>query len=391
MSRERSFGARLYRGDLSYNIVGNRKRWYIISGVILVLAATGLLTRGLNLGIEFKGGAEFATPGAACSVTAVRTAVEGAGVAQPVVTETGNNHIRVQTPALDVDQTSKVTGAIASTCQVAQSEVKLQMVGPSWGGEITKKALLALVVFLIAVTLFMSLYFEWRMAAAALVALVHDLVITIGIYALVGFEVTPATVIGVLTILGYSLYDTVVVFDKIKENTRTIAAQSRETFSEAANRALNQTLIRSINTSIVGLLPVAAILFVGVFILGAGTLQDLALALFVGTAAGTYSSIFIATPFLCQIKEHEPAMRALSKRVEARRAGLERKAAEQAVVTVGAGSGTATRSKASPSAGDSTAVMSDGGVPASSRPDRPHRQAGPRNQPKRQPRSKRGR
>lgn len=389
MSRTGSLGARLYRGELSYNIVGNRKRWYIISGVILLLAVTGLLTRGLNLGIEFKGGAEFATPGASCSVSAVRTAVEGAGVAQPVVTETGNDHIRVQTPALDVAQTSKVTGAIASTCQVAQAEVKLQMVGPSWGGEITKKALLALIVFLIAVTLFMSIYFEWRMAVAALVALVHDLVITIGIYALVGFEVTPATVIGVLTILGYSLYDTVVVFDKIKENTRTIAAQSRETFSEAANRALNQTLIRSINTSIVGLLPVAAILFVGVLILGAGTLQDLALALFVGTAAGTYSSIFIATPFLCQIKEHEPAMQALNKRVAARRSGLERKAVEQDAVAVGASSSSGARSNGSPSVG-SSAADGGGSVSASNRATRPHRQAGPRNQPKRQSRSKRG-
>lgn len=385
MSRGRSFGARLYRGDLSYDIVGHRKRWYLISGIILVLAATGLLTRGLNLGIEFKGGAEFAVPGASCSIAEVRSAVEGAGVAQPVVTETGNNQVRVQTPALDVEQTNKITDVIASTCHVARGDVKIQMVGPSWGGEITKKALLALVVFLIAVTLFMSLYFEWRMAAAALVALVHDLVITIGIYALVGFEVTPATVIGVLTILGYSLYDTVVVFDKIKENTRTIAAQSRETYSEAANRALNQTLIRSVNTSIVGLLPVAAILFVGVFVLGAGTLQDLALALFVGTAAGTYSSVFIATPFLCQIKELQPQMQALNKRVAARRAGLERKSAEQAVASVGGtGEGTST-------AGNLVDTGARSGVgSAASRPTRPHRQSGHRNQPKRQPRSKRG-
>jgi len=273
-------------------------------------------------------------------------------------------------------------------------------VGPSWGGEITKKALLALVVFIIAVTLFMSIYFEWRMAMAALVALLHDLVITIGIYALVGFEVTPATVIGVLTILGYSLYDTVVVFDKIKENTKGIAAQSRETFSDAANRALNQTLVRSINTSIVALLPVAAILFVGVFILGAGTLQDLALALFVGTVAGTYSSIFIATPFLCQIKEMQPSMQALAKRVTARRSGRERKANPE---TGGESSGrVAARAGAGSSVADSAATLwnedptaANGGSANASgaqptRRERSHRQHGHRNQPKRQARSKRG-
>lgn len=387
MARPGSFGARLYRGDLSYDIVGNRKRWYVISAVILLLALTGLLTRGLNLGIEFKGGAEFATPGTSCSVSEVRTAVEGAGVQQPVVTETGKAQIRVQTPALDVEQTNKVTEAIAGACHVARSDVKIQMVGPSWGGEITKKALMALIVFLIAVAVFMSIYFDWRMAAAALVALVHDLVITIGIYALVGFEVTPATVIGLLTILGYSLYDTVVVFDKIKENTRGIGAQSRQTFSEAANRALNQTLIRSVNTSIVGLLPVAAILFVGVFILGAGTLQDLALALFVGTAAGTYSSIFIATPFLCQMRERDPAMRALSKRVAARRAGLERKSADGDLAGVAVGEPAGQKGSRLGSAGGGATA---GTTVTVDRITRPHRQAGPRNQPKRQTRSKRG-
>lgn len=377
MARPGSFAARLYRGDISFNIVGHRRRWYLISGAIVVLALLGLFARGLNLGIEFRGGAEFSAPRASCSVGDVRTAVTGAGVAQPVVTETGNNQVRVQTPALEPEASNRVVGVIADTCHVARSDIKIQMVGPSWGGEITNKALVALLVFLIAVSIFLSFYFEWRMALAAFVALIHDIVITVGIYALVGFEVTPATVIGILTILGYSLYDTVVVFDKVKENTRGIAAQSRETYSEAANRALNQTLIRSINTSVVALLPVAAILFVGAVVLGAGTLQDLALALFVGTAAGTYSSIFIATPFLCQVKELQPEMQALAKRVGARKAGLERKESASAPAD---GTGEIAAGGTSPPASIRTTAA---------RADRPHRQGGPRNQPRRKPRRKR--
>ena len=199
----------------------------------------------------------------------------------------------------------------------------MQLVGPSWGSEITKRALQGLIVFLILVAIFLSAYFEWRLAIAALVALIHDLVITIGIYALTGFEVTPATVIGVLTILGFSLYDTVVVFDKVRENTRGITSGNKATYSEAANLALNQTLVRSINTSVVALLPVTAILVIGVGFLGAGTLKDLALALFIGTAAGTYSSIFIATPVACQLQERRPEMKALATRVAARRSGAD--------------------------------------------------------------------
>jgi preprotein translocase subunit SecF len=204
---------------------------------------------------------------------------------------------------------------------VKQGDIAVQLVGPSWGSEVTKRAAQGLVVFLVLVVIFLSAYFEWRLAVAAVVALIHDLVITIGIYALSGFEVTPATVIGVLTILGFSLYDTVVVFDKVRENTRAITSGNRATYSEAANLALNQTLVRSINTSVVALLPVTAILVIGVGLLGAGTLKDLALALFIGTAAGTYSSIFIATPVACQLQERRPEMKALAARVAARRAG----------------------------------------------------------------------
>ncbi len=204
------------------------------------------------------------------------------------------------------------------------------MIGPSWGEQISQKALLGLVIFMVLVTVYMAIAFEWRMAVAALVALIHDLLITIGVYALVGLEVTPGTVIGFLTILGYSLYDTVVVFDTVKENTKGLTKQSKLTYSEAANAGLNQTLVRSINTTVVALLPVASLLFIGGGLLGAGTLNDISLALFIGLAAGAYSSICVATPLLAQLKEEQPEMKALAKRVAQRRASEAKAAAEAA-------------------------------------------------------------
>jgi preprotein translocase subunit SecF len=321
MSGARTLAHRLYSGEVSYDFVGKRRRWYAISGIILLLALVGLFGRGLNLGIEFKGGSAFTIPNTTATVEEVRASVEKVGVQDPIVTQVGRSTITVQTPALTPDQSAQVTSQIAKDTGVKQGDIAVQLVGPSWGSEVTKRAAQGLVVFLVLVVIFLSAYFEWRLAVAAVVALIHDLVITIGIYALSGFEVTPATVIGVLTILGFSLYDTVVVFDKVRENTRAITSGNRATYSEAANLALNQTLVRSINTSVVALLPVTAILVIGVGLLGAGTLKDLALALFIGTAAGTYSSIFIATPVACQLQERRPEMKALAARVAARRAG----------------------------------------------------------------------
>lgn len=321
MSRLGTLAHRLYSGEVSYDFVGKRRRWYAISGVFLVLALVGLFGRGLNLGIEFKGGSEFTIPNTTATVEEVRGIFEAQGVVDPIVTQVGEDTIRVQTPALTPDESAKLTAAVAKETGVKQGDIGVTLVGPSWGSEITKKALQGLAVFLVLVVIFLSAYFEWRLAVAAVVALLHDLLITIGIYALTGFEVTPATVIGVLTILGFSLYDTVVVFDKVRENTRNITSSNRMTYSEAANLALNQTLVRSINTSIVALLPVGAILVVGVGLLGAGTLKDLSLALFIGTAAGTYSSIFIATPVAAQLQERRPEMKALAARVAARRSG----------------------------------------------------------------------
>jgi len=315
-----NLGQRLYSGEASIDFVGHRRRWYIISAVILIVAVGALLFRGLNLGIEFRGGADFSLPHAACSVEEARTVAEAGSGAQAIVTKTASGTIRVQTETLTPEESVVLGAELAKACKINASDVKTQVVGPTWGAEISKKALQGLIVFILLVMVFLSIYFEWRMAIAALLALLHDLVITVGIYALTGLEVTPATVIGFLTILGYSLYDTVVVFDKVKENTRGITAQSRMTYSDAANLAVNQTLVRSINTSIVALLPVVAIIIVGAGFLGAGTLLDLAVALLVGMLAGAYSSIAIATPIAAQLKEMQPEMKAQAQRVRSRRA-----------------------------------------------------------------------
>jgi preprotein translocase subunit SecF len=319
MSRLGSMGNRLYRGDVSYDFVGHARRWYVISAVFLLVSIFALIFFRLTLGIEFRGGAEFRIASPKATEASVLAAVQDAGVAGEIrVQQVGNDTIRVQTEKLTTDESEKVGETLSQRFDVARDDVSSQLIGPSWGQDISKKAVRALVFFLILVVLFLSFYFEWKMAVAAMLALLHDLAITVGIYALSGFEVTPATVIGFLTILGYSLYDTVVVFDKVRENTAGIAVGSRMTYSGAANLAVNQTIVRSINTSIVALLPIGAILFAGVVLLGAGPLKDLSLALFVGVAVGTYSSIFIATPILASLKEREPAMQALARRVAAR-------------------------------------------------------------------------
>jgi preprotein translocase subunit SecF len=316
MTTKVSFGDRLYRGEKSINFVNNRRRWYSLSAVLIVASIFALGAKGLELGIEFKGGSEFVLNQAGITVPEAREAMDKANVpGEPIVQTVGDSKVRIQTGALSNVESARVLDVLSSTFSIAKSDIDTRLIGPSWGKEITHKATTALVVFLLIIIIFLSITFEPKMAIAAIIALFHDVFITVGIYALIGFEVTPATVIGFLTILGYSLYDTVVVFDKVRENTRGIAGSSRSTYSDAANLAVNQTLVRSINTSIVALLPVGAILFVGAGILGAGTLKDLALALFIGLAVGTYSSICVATPFLAAMREREPAMRALAKRV----------------------------------------------------------------------------
>jgi preprotein translocase subunit SecF len=319
MSKLSGLGGRLYRGETSIEIIGRRRRWYAVSAVFVLLSLGALSIQGLHLGIEFKGGSSFTVTKAGASIEDARSAVATAGIPGEAIVQTvGSDKIRVQTGALDTVQNNAVQDALAAKFSVPVESIDTQIVGPSWGKEITRKALYGLFGFLICVMLYLAMAFEPKMAVAAIAAVIHDVFITVGIYALVGFDVTPATVIGFLTILGYSLYDTVVVFDKIRENTRTITASSKSTYSQATNLAVNQTLIRSMNTSLIALLPVGSILFVGAGLLGAGTLKDLSLALFIGLAVGTYSSIFIAPPVLAQLREKEPAMQALAKRVNGR-------------------------------------------------------------------------
>ena len=321
MSKLSGIGGRLYRGETSIDFIGKRRRWYSISALFILLSIAALSLQGLHLGIEFKGGSSFTVTKAGASIDDARAAVESVGVPGEIIVQNiGTNKVRVQTAALNSVQNNAVQDALAKKFQVAVESIDSQIIGPSWGKEITRKALYGLFGFLICVMLYLAMAFEPKMSVAAIVAVIHDVFITVGIYALVGFDVTPATVIGFLTILGYSLYDTVVVFDKVRENTRTFTASSKSTYSQATNLAVNQTLVRSFNTSLIALLPVGSILFVGAGLLGAGTLKDLSLALFIGLAVGTYSSVFIAPPVLAQLREKEPAMIALAKRVNGRSA-----------------------------------------------------------------------
>jgi preprotein translocase subunit SecF len=327
MGKASRLGNALYEGDVSIDFVGRKWLWYSVSAVILALAIGGLLVKGLNFGIEFEGGVEYAVTLPSDQVTQanadkIRSAVAGTGIdnaSSPTVNTSGTDSIRVQTEELSNAQATEVAEVIAETVGVdAKNDISTQEVGASWGAQVAERALLGLGVFMVLVVLFIWAYFrEWKMSVGALVALIHDVVITVGVYALSGFEVTPATVTGVLTILGFSLYDTVVVFDKVKENTRNLR-QSKQTYAQLANLAVNQTLVRSINTSIVALLPVGVILYVGVATLGTGALKDLALSLFVGMAAGVSSSIFIATPLLVHLKSHEKGITEQDARARAR-------------------------------------------------------------------------
>jgi preprotein translocase subunit SecF len=328
MSRLGNIGGRLHRGEVSLDFVGRQKTWYTVSGLILVVSIVSLLTLGLNFGVEFKGGTVFQFPSKPGTTTSdARAAVKDSGVVKedPIVQKTGTGW-RVQTETLTSDGVSAVQRSVQKKFALSKpDDVSPQTVGASWGKDISKKALEGLIVFLIAIVIYLSIAFEWRMAVAALIALAHDILITIGVYSLVQFEVTPSSVVGLLTILGYSLYDTVVVFDKVRENTRSLTTSNSMTYSQAANLGLNQTLVRSINTSIIALLPVAGLLFIGAGILGAGTLKDLALVLFVGMLAGAYSSICIATPILADLQERQDKYRTLAKRVQAKASSAKRR------------------------------------------------------------------
>ncbi len=324
MSKFSEFGNSLYNGDRSFNFTGKRKLWFAISAVVIAISAILPFTlhNGFNFGIEFKGGSEFTiTGGASKGVDLARQTLSTSLPGKEVVVSTiGTDTVRVQTPQLSDTNSEAVRLALAKSYAVDSSAVSSSFIGASWGSDVTGKALNGLLWFLALAAILMALYFRTiKMSIAAMAALLHDLLITAGIYGSFGFEVTPAAVIGFLTILGYSLYDTVVVFDKIRENTEGVEHSATATFSERVNLAINQTLVRSINTTVVAILPVAAILFIGAIVFGAGTLRDISLSLFIGMLVGTYSTIFIAAPLYSQLREKEAKFVEAAQKVLAKR------------------------------------------------------------------------
>jgi preprotein translocase subunit SecF len=317
---------RLYRGQTHFDFINRWRYWFAISGAIIALGMVALGVRGLNFSIDFKGGVVWQVPTTA-SVSEVRTDL---GTVSPLLSQatitqltnraTGETSIQVQAPGNITGKTTEinaVTDELAKIAGVPTDQVSLNAIGPSWGGDITNKAIEAVVVFLVLISISIAIYFETKMAIAALVALLHDMLITVGIYALSGFQVSPDTVIAFLTVLGYSLYDTIVVFDKVKENTLGLASTNRVTYTDVVNLSMNQVLARSINTSFVAVMPVFCILVVGSWILGASALNDFGLALFIGLLSGAYSSIFIASPILALLKEREPRYVEIRRRLAA--------------------------------------------------------------------------
>lgn len=312
---------RLKGGRFHYDFVGRAKTWLVTSGLIVLVSVGSMLFLKLNLGLEFKGGTSFEVKTAKnVTVEQMKKALESVNVKEPTIQRVGDDGYLIQTSHLGVDLQRNVSEVIGRTSGVTSNDVNVTDVGPKWGAEVSKKAVQALITFLVLVGAYIALRFEWKMAVTALIALFHDIMIAAGIYAITGFAITPATIIALLTILGYSLYDTVIVFDRVREKTRTVSAGGKQTYSEIANDSLNQVLVRSLNTTLTSLLPVGSLLFVGSFLLGATTLRELALALFLGIAAGTYSSIFVAVPLLAVWKEREPRWAQLRARIAARQA-----------------------------------------------------------------------
>jgi preprotein translocase subunit SecF len=327
---------RLYKGDADLNIVGRRKVWFAVAAVAVLIAVISFFARGFTLGIEFSGGNEFQVPASVGTLEHAESTVEEAlgevpnpdgdplRVASTQQVGGGDGTYLIRTSEMEPEQSEAVKQHLVEAFGIPAGEISNSRVSGAWGAQVTERALLGLVVFIAVVMLYLIVRFEWRMAVAAVSSLLFNLILTAGVYSLVGFEITPSTIIGFLTILGFALYDVVVVFDKVQENTRGITASSTQTYAEAANLAVNQTLMRSINTGLVALLPVGGLLFIGAGLLGAGTLRDLGLVLFVGMGIAVYSSIFFATPVLTTLKSYEPKYQAHTQRVLARRAAIAR-------------------------------------------------------------------
>ena len=316
----------LYHERTNFDFLHRRWRWVLISSVLILVSLAGFVLRdGLNLGLDFTGGTSWqltAANGKSVSTGDVRSVLDAQRVKDPKIVILGGSGLRVEASTVSLGGEAKITAALAKYAGVNTRAVSVSEVGPSWGDKVSRQALYALGLFFVAIALYLSLRFEFKMAVAAILAVIHDIAITVGVYAVTGIEVTPATVIAFLTILGFSLYDTVVVFDKIKENTPQLSTVKGLTYTGMANRSLNEVLMRSLNTSFVALLPVASLLVVGVGLEGALALREFGLALFIGLLIGAYSSIFVATPILAWWKEREPRYRALADR-SASRAGRE--------------------------------------------------------------------
>jgi preprotein translocase subunit SecF len=338
---------RVYRGETKFDFVGRRRRWYAISGLIIVAGIASFGVRGFNWGIDFKGGTSWQIPAHGATVNEVQTAVANAGVPGATVQALGQGSsatVQVQAdltkeaPAKQATDKANVSAALGKLADIPADQVSLTDVGPTWGSQISDKAIIAVFVFFVVVVVYISFRFEWKMAMAALIAVIHDLLITAGVYSLAGFQVTPDTVIALLTILGYSLYDTVVVFDRVKENSRGQFGTGRMTYTDIVNLSMNQTLARSINTSLVAILPVLAVLVIGAQLLGATTLQYFGLALVIGLTSGAYSSIFIASPVLAGFKEREVRYINIRRKLDSRAEGAGLLTPRQAAVLTQAGS-----------------------------------------------------
>ncbi|MFE1645070.1 protein translocase subunit SecF [Microbacterium sp. P01] len=315
-------GNDLYSGKTSFPFVGRRRLWFIIAAVLVIASCLVPLFRPVQFSIEFTGGSQFTVSGLSSpdqteATRAVQSVVPNAATK---VTTVGGTAVRVQADQMTPEETQAVTAALAEAYSVPASEVTASFIGPSWGNDVTRQSLWGLAIFLALTFIILALYFRtWKMSVAAILGLVDVLVITIGVYALAGFEISPAAVIGFLTILAYALYDTTVVFDKVRENTQEDGEISGRTFGESVNLAVNQTLIRSINTTVVAILPVGAILFIGAFWLGAQTLSDISLSIFVGIIVAAYSTLFVAAPLFSLFRENEPAIKARNAKVLAAR------------------------------------------------------------------------
>jgi len=388
--RKKSLRYRLYHGETSFDFMGRKRLWFVMSGIVIALGLVSLVTQGLNLGIDFKGGVSWQVKAPHTSVGSVRDTLRPLGLAEAKVQTAGSDVVRIQFKHVAPAKQDQVSAALAKLAHTAPSQVSVNDVGPSWGKAVTNKARTALIAFFIAITIYISFRFEWKMAVAAIVAVIHDILVTVGVYSISRFEVTPATVVAFLTILGYSLYDTIVVFDRVEENTRGLSASGRMTYADTVNLSMNQVLMRSLNTSFVAILPVASVLGIGAYVLGATALEDFGLALLVGLITGAYSSIFIASPVLTILKEREPRYSAIRQRLITKGTAAGPLTPAAAAVMAGGGGGGA-RGPASAAGRGGDGEVDEGpplvpGRPRTVPAHRPHGRGGARPRPRKKKR-----